>query len=738
MTPSLDSDALRALAQFCPFEEGGDAREAAHDDLVASACQTGDGGFKSLDDCRSFIAGKWKIDLEVHEIEAARTRLEAAGRCTSSQRMGIALTPEGEEDLLQRRQGWEQAAETAIQEWEEAVRREYPLLSNDDIVTLRDQLRPWIDQVITRHGAEASLLLYPSHPRAKELTDSVAHADLGFLPECSPALRKIRPDAFRLLVRKPTNAQRQFLGRLLNTGFYLTVLSLDPRAGHLAKAEAKGTVIYLDTNFLYAVLGVGSAAEAASAKRLMELCSELGYSMRVTPWTIDELRTSIRKSRTEVTAIHQSEKAAQVMAEVSGEKGFVSAFWREKRDRNVSVNTFFGKYEQYRRFLEGFGIKEHPQGCAEVDADVTGLRQFSSPLEGLYGVASRPRVVIEHKAKMRMLIEQLRGSDRPSTFSDVRFWFLTESTTLPSYGRMPIESGHRSKFPFCILSSSLAQVVRTMVPRTDDLNDMMVGLLASPYVGYASGVDGVSLKAVERVVARIDALDDVPPAVAVAMVNDEAMAAQVGGEVPSDRIDELVEARLSEKAKQLEFRVQESASQVVEAERTSADARLKAEEADLRRTDAEAARTEAEKLAEDAVVKADREAKAAELESRQREESEEAAAKAATSLKEEIEETKSRERQEREGRELAESHLRIARIVGAILLVVGVGGAGAALLATGVVSGWVPTVCLVACASVAGYLGVRLVSDTWAKEVLVCLTIVGGVVTIAAAIFPNH
>ena len=108
-----------------------------------------------------------------------------------------------------------------------------------------------------------------------------------------------------MFVREPTSAQRHYLGRLLNTAFYMTVLTLDPRARELAREEARGTVLYLDTNFLYSVLGVGGTIEAHAATRLLTLCRDLGYSLRVTPWTVDELRTSIRRSRGDVMKMHR-------------------------------------------------------------------------------------------------------------------------------------------------------------------------------------------------------------------------------------------------------------------------------------------------------------------------------------------------------------------------------------------------------------------------------------------------
>jgi hypothetical protein len=721
----LDPDALRSLAQFRPFENGPAGLAAVHSELVESACQSNDGGFPSDAACCDFIRRNWKTELEINEIVAARSLLQRRGRIEKNG-AGLALTDVVRNELDQQRAQWERAETTAMEEWEQAVRTEYPFLADDDVAALREQVRPWLDHVIARHGAEASLLLYPGHERRDGLDKAIAASDLRFLPDCRPKVNDIRPAAFWMFVRQPTAAQREFLGRLLNTGFYLTVLSLDPRASRLVKAEARRTTLYLDTNFLYAVLGVGGRTQGLSAKRLMELCSDLGYSLRVTPWTVDELRTSIAKSRADVRNVHRSRKAAEVMAAVSGEKSFAAAYWRERRDKKVDTGTFFGKYEHFRRFLDELGIKEHPERCADIDADVDLIRDYASPLEGMYGPGSKERVVIEHDAKMRILIDQLRASDSDGPFSDVGYWFLTESTKLPTYARVPIGQSWRPKHPFCILSSTWAQIVRAMVPRTDDLNDMIVGLLASPYVGYKPPVEGDHLTAVERTVARIDALRDVPASVAVAVVHDDAMASSIAGETDPDEINRLVDESLTKKAEELSTRLDETAAEKMAADRERREAEKQAREAGERESLSKAERDEAEEIAR----------RAKESEAQAAQDRDEVIRKEAT-LKQRMEETEGRERSEKEGREAAERRVKLMRNALGVVAGLVISAISCALLLVGVVHGGVGVVALIGATVLLVYLAMRFGSAKLATEVVLALTVLAAAITIAAA-FASH
>jgi flagellar biosynthesis GTPase FlhF len=731
MQPAIDGEALRSLAQYLPFGDGGRSINLVHDDLIAAACQSSEGGFSTLEACRSFIKSTWKIELEISEIQAARDRLKNAGS-VESRGGAISITPQKELQFDKERNAWERAEQRALEDWELAVRRQFPFLSSDDLQTLKEQLRPWLDHVILRHGAEASLLLYSGDQRAKQLLDSLAKSDLEFLPECSPALSTVRAEAFRMFVREPTEAQLGFLSRLLNTGFYRTVLSLDPRARHLAQAEASQTTLYLDTNFLYAVLGVGNSIEAHTANRLLDLCSEMGYGLRVTPWTIDELRTSIANSRADVLKMRRSRKAAVVMADASGERGFAPAYWRALRDKGTNPAEFFGQFDHFKRYLESRGIREYPDHCLEIEEDLEAIRAYASPIEGMYGPGTKRREVIEHDAKSRLLIERLREGTPAHTYADVRYWFLTESTRLPTYGLMPIRAARRPKFPFCILASTWAQIVRSFVPRTEDLDEVIVGLLASPYVGHKTPALEAHRLAVERVVRRIDGMRDMPPSVAIAMVNDEAMASKIGEETDEEEVGRLVEESLTQKAHELEAHIAANAELVAAAEKEKEQADERAASAAKSQSDSEEERDRAKREAEEANLHAQKAVAQAEEAAKQGEE-----------LKSQVETAEHLIQEERTQREAADqrreaAEQRAERTRNRVAVVVGLaaGMVGTLLLASGAVTGEVPVVAVVSFSVLVAYFSIRFISNNLAKEIRVAVSIIVGIATIIGALWP--
>ena len=108
---------------------------------------------------------------------------------------------------------------------------------------------------------------------------------------------------------------------------------------------------------------------------------------------------------------------------MSGEKGFALAYWREASTTGTDPETFFGKFTHFQRFLDHYGIEEQSEGVPEVEANWSRIRDYASPLEAIYGPGFRPRIVVEHDAKMRLMIEQLRAQHKPPAgYKDVRYW----------------------------------------------------------------------------------------------------------------------------------------------------------------------------------------------------------------------------------------------------------------------------------------------------------------------------
>ncbi len=545
------------------------------------------GGFSSLATCRAAFKTLWGLEVETDELRSVREELAASG-LVEADHPGIKLTAKTVEQQARVSAESAEVEDRAFTDWEADVRQLRSDLTPDEFAFLRQDLEAWLQHLIKRHGAEAALMLYPEEKRAHRLFEEIDRLGTDFLPARVGCAGEVREEALRLFVRKPGPAQRTFLANRLNTAFYLTVLTFDPRLRKLAQQSAEGRRVYLDTNFLYAVLGVADAREVAAAHRLLELTSDLGYQLAVTPWTVNELHTSIKRARQDAEVLPINPGIADLMVQVSGEKGYGFDFWRTFREYGTTARDYFDRVAHFEYEFPKLGIAVVDEGCTAIDADQGRVGDYTVLLDRILR-HGRSETVLQHDAKHRLLVERLRGAGN-IRFSNARFWFLTQDTHMPRYAElMPDPDLPAPELPFCITPSAWTQVMRALTPRTDNYEQTVVDLLASPFVRYRRSVDQ---KAVREVVGRMEDQKDRSPELALAVLQDTALVHDIA-KSSGPNLEEVDERAYSSKTREMQDQM--TAAQE-EADREAAR-RADAEQ----RADAHARNHEAERIRREGV-----------------------------------------------------------------------------------------------------------------------------------------
>jgi predicted nucleic acid-binding protein len=577
---TLTNEATRRLAQYRPFDRGGQSLREVLQDLVLAAAVLDGGGFGSLAACREGFRTLWGLQVEIHELRAVGEELVRAGLAEAGH-PGITLTAETVAAMEERSAASAATEEQALVDWEADVRSLRPDVTSEDFDCLREDLAAWLQQIITRHGAEAALMLYPEEPRAHRLFDEIDALGTGFLPAREGCAGEVRDEALRLFVRKPGPAQRQFLANRLNTAFYLTVLTLDPAARKLAQESLEGRRLYLDTNFLYAVLGAAPAREVHAAHRLLELTKGLGYQLAVTPWTVHELHESIKRARQGVEQLAINPQIAELMVQVSGEKGYSLDFWRTFREFGTTPQDYFERVAHFEYEFPRLGIEVVDESCAKIDAQEELVEDYAALLDRMLSYP-RHEDVLRHDAKHRLLVERLRG-DGNIRFSNAHCWFVTQDTYLPRFAeRMPDPDDAAPELPFCITPSAWLQVMRALTPRTEDYEQTIVDLLASPFVGYQRPADQ---KAVREVVGRLEDQKDRSPELALAVLQDTALVHEITVARGPQRVAEEVERAYSTKTRELQEQAAAAATRASEEQARREQAEQRAREIERDRDD---------------------------------------------------------------------------------------------------------------------------------------------------------
>jgi hypothetical protein len=296
MTSPSDLQVIQRLSQYRPFERGGASSREAQEDLVLTALAEQGGGCGAIEECRECISALFGIDLD--RVEVARSFDSLIKQKLVTKNSGAFQLAEAEQRRLEATAAKsEQVQRVAIDEWHESLLKRWPGLTEDDLSRLSEELDIYLRTVLRRHGAESALLLYPNEDRAAELFAQLEEEGFDFLPHAPRHIEVVRDNAFSGLLREPTENQKRYLNRMLNAAYFLTILSIDPDAAMLVRETASGQKVYLDTNFLYRLLGIQGPRFILPAQTVLKRTQDAGYRVLVSPWTVAEFQTSLQRSR---------------------------------------------------------------------------------------------------------------------------------------------------------------------------------------------------------------------------------------------------------------------------------------------------------------------------------------------------------------------------------------------------------------------------------------------------------
>jgi hypothetical protein len=577
---------IRKLSQYRPFERGGrESLEAQEDLLLATLAEAG-GAIEGVNACRAAVSTVFSLELDEIELSRALNGLIEAdlvvrepGRFRLSDAEQARLTSVAAES--------EAVASTALAEWIASVSQQFPGLSEHDEACLRTDLEDYLRTVIQRHGAEAALLLYPDEAEAQRLYEDLEDLGFDFLQRRSARLHHIRQFALSRFMRTPTDGQREFLSQNLSTGYFWTVLSIDPEGARLVQNIAQGQRVYLDTNFLFRLLGIQGPRYVRPAEILLERTQGAGYETCVTPWTVEELQRRLRASREFLKRYPVPPSGyAALAADATSDDDFVTMYWRRVRDEpGLKADDFLAYFDEVETHLAAMGIPIRSEGCEAVSKRHRDIAEEVVLLERVtHGGRQRALGTLQHDAKHRLLIEKRRG-DGNRSFATAGAWFLTHDSVLPRYDNLARRGS--SDLPFCVSAGSWFQVVEAFNTKSGDLGQTLADMLASPYVRYRRTL---SKESAQAIAARTHLHTDGTPELAARVFMNSAALDEIEAaatpEEQAEKIDNALIAAAREIHEEANLAKEQADEARERARQAEAAAQKRAEEAERLKTEA--------------------------------------------------------------------------------------------------------------------------------------------------------
>jgi hypothetical protein len=298
---SLDENELRLATQrLCMFGASGSGEyvRELQEFITLHAMALLDPGFRPIQLIYSKVRELVNFPWEFDDISLALSRLSEKGEIDFR---GALASPESEYRMQVqtisrlRTQVKEQDhfEKKILEQWGNELTQRYPELSKQDIDQIVVDLKSYILRILGQHAIESLSLYYGDGQEITALVDIFSTETVNdILPECEERLNQIRLLELPRFFKEASLPRKQYIAGKMNSVFILHLLQLDPTCAYLAKSQIPGGYLYLDTNFIYRLVGLQGELLCNAAKHLRDISQTLGYRMVVTPRTITEYKKS--------------------------------------------------------------------------------------------------------------------------------------------------------------------------------------------------------------------------------------------------------------------------------------------------------------------------------------------------------------------------------------------------------------------------------------------------------------
>lgn len=333
----------------------------------------------------------------------------------------------------------------------------------------------------------------------------------------------------------PQNAAvRDYVLRCLNTYFALEASNLSSATLDVVTrtvAARKSIVVFVDTNFLFSILGIHENPSNEAAQSLVALIADLPRNIElklyVSPLTVDETRRVIDFHKQQLQRIRATPNMADAIAEpdLSGvAKRYLQA--ATAADHPIDAETYFDPYvrdllsilrskhvELFNAPMDGYSMRQDV-----VDAIVEQLEHEKKR----YGARAKTYEQLLHDIALWFFVKEKRPA-RVEAPLDAGYWVVTVDyhfLGFDAYRNRDVAGA----VPTCVHPTSLIYMLQFFVPRTKEFEDAMLSSLRWPFFleEFGSSSEQVTLRILEAL-SRFENVGDLPRDVVAHVLVNQAL-----------------------------------------------------------------------------------------------------------------------------------------------------------------------------------------------------------------------
>ena len=484
------------------------------------------------------LAKLYGVDADASEVLEAVARLQAQGRIMTDGAGRMVLRGEDRARILEQCEKERALEERVREQWLAEVSESHPDIPTNQ---LWDALEDYMQTAFARHGVQTVLLLSPGYevPPAYDASLSAlldGALDRHLATEDTVAAATVISKFFRDAGKSQDRIR--YVDRLADAAVAFFLVHVSPTLSATLRSGLAPLTVFLDTNFVFAFLGLHADSIVQVSDRLVQAVAEfkLPIKMRYHEVTANELQQSLALHKRELKTRKWPQALSRAAVRTSAVTGVELRYHETNARTPTEVDDFFMPYEHFDVLLKDRGVDIYRPTGSPLESTASLEQDYARYLAERHA-RERTELQLQHDAVLLATARRLRSNAK--TTLEAAALIVTCDFSLFGFDRAQArDSGDPLSV---VLPDMLWQVIRPFVPTTDEYEKAFAETFA---IAEFRTIESRSAKAASRMLGLLATFEGIAEETAVRMLSNDLLLKHLTRVPDDDEFAEAVETAL--------------------------------------------------------------------------------------------------------------------------------------------------------------------------------------------------
>lgn len=486
------------------------------------------------------------LQIAEHEIKFAIERLVSEKAIAPSESGSLLLT-EAVAKVVRENIDTATSLEDRVRAgWAEELNKNYPELSFTESWLA---LRNYLAGAFLRHGIQAVALLDSSldmdHIHAQSLTELLNNAVKDIPGEFRLNAKRAISNFVAATGNHPDRSK--YIAQLADGAFNYFSLATDPKVAEKIRQNLNPLTLFLDTNFLFGILGLTINPQVAVSEELLRAIQQykFPFSLKRHKKTQDELLSTVAKYEYDLSQRHWSKSISRAAITSRFLSGVEVKYHQAYIETGIDVQSFFLPYHHADVLLNEKAIESYDEKNVDAQSKERIATLVADYEEFLKARGrDKPYKTIEHDMTVLDVVRQLRGNAK----STLEAGALVITCDYSLYAFDWEISKKQGMEPCTVLPNLFWQVLRPLIQSDENFSQAFAQTFAIPeFRTISSG----AAAACSKMISIMAGYKDFPEETAARMLSNDILIDQLRKAQNDKEFQSFVEAAIVNENAQL-------------------------------------------------------------------------------------------------------------------------------------------------------------------------------------------